>query len=697
MSSAKPSLPTARGESLLRWFDAHWSRLDGWVQRYLPAEDNPLAQTGRLANWSLVWAVVSGIALLIWYRSSLHQAHDSLAVLAESGRSLGGWVRALHRYSSDLAMLFILLHALRMLTALKFTGARWLPWVTGVGMIAVVWFIGWTGYWLVWDQPARQIAVTSMSFLDVLPIFGEPLERLFLTDRLVPSLLFFVVFFLHMLLPMIIAVGLALHLVRLNRVKLLPDRRLKIALVVALGIAAWAVPAPLDPPARMAERPEALTVDAWYLSPLALASRFEQSGLWLAIVGVGLLGAGVPWVLGRRFAPPRRQDETARPSAAFQTTVEIGRCHACTQCMQDCPFDAVQMVPRTDGKPWDHQAWVDPTRCVGCAVCVGSCDSEAMHLPWFDAVSEEPAILAEAQAALKRGAPPVRLALVAWDAIGGAERFDPVRWHRTLPGYQVHGVPTAAWVRPKFVERLLAAGVERVLVVRDGRGESAARDGNRWAEQRLNGERKPSFREQRAGGRRDGVRVLDYTPGGDAVLRREVEAWSSVGASRAPEVRDSRWRGAVVLGSLCALLLAITVGASHLRVTNPEGATPELILSFKAFGPRETAATERSPEELAKLPVHMRGAPVGKPHRLPVEVTLTVDGEAHTRSYAAKGISSDGPAIDVWRLPLAPGPHEIVVRLRDEAGEQVWQGSLEARERHLSVITYEPTVGFRLE
>ncbi|WP_221033235.1 cytochrome b N-terminal domain-containing protein [Actomonas aquatica] len=681
---------------MLRALDAQWARWDGWVQRHLPAEDNPWAQTGRLANWSLVLAVFSGIALLIWYRSSLHQAHDSLAVLAASGRSLGGWVRALHRYSSDLAMLFIALHALRMLTALKFTGARWLPWVSGVGMIVMVWFIGWTGYWLVWDQPARQIAVTSMGFLDALPIFGEPLGRLFLTDRLVPSLLFFVVFFLHMLLPLLIAVGLAAHLVRLTRVKLLPDRRLKIALVVALGIAAWMVPAPLDPPARMAERPEVLTVDAWYLSPLALASRFEKGGLWLAIAGVGLLGAGVPWLLGRRFAP-RRQDEGPRPSALFQTTVEIGRCHACTQCEQDCPYDAVHMVPRTDGKPWDHQAWVDPTRCVGCGVCVGSCDSEAMHLPWFDAVAEEPAIQAVTQAALTQGTGPVRVALVAWDAVGGVQRFDESAWRRTLPGYQVHGVPTAAWVRPKFVERLLAGGIERVLVVRDGRGESAARDGNRWAEQRLMGERKPAFRPQRAGGHDDAIRVFDFTPGGEAGLQQRVAAWSAAGDGASTFSTARSWRGAVVLAGVLGLLLALTVGGSHLRVTNPEGVAPELVLSFKAFGPRETAATERSAEELAKLPVHMRGASVGKPHRLPVEVTLTVDGEANTRTYDAKGISRDGPAIDVWRVNLELGAHVVEIRLRDEAGEQRWQGTVEARERHLNVITYEPTEGFRLE
>ena len=120
--------------------------------------------------------------------------------------------------------------------ARKFSGARWLPWVSGVGLIALVWFIGWTGYWLVWDQPAQQVAVGSMRLLDTLPIFGEPLGRLFVADRMVPSLLFFVVFFLHMLLPLGIAVGLALHLVRVSRVRLFPRWPVMAALTAGLGV-----------------------------------------------------------------------------------------------------------------------------------------------------------------------------------------------------------------------------------------------------------------------------------------------------------------------------------------------------------------------------------------------------------------------------------------------------------------------------
>ncbi len=691
--------PAARGEALLARVDNLLARLDGIFARILPPEADPLGQAGRMANFSLLVAVASGVILLCWYSASHTQAHASLAAL-QAG-SLGAWVRALHRYSSDMVMLFLLVHAGRMFFARKFAGARWLPWVSGMGLVAIVWFIGWTGFWLAWDQPAQKVAAESMRLLDALPVFGEPLGRLFLTDRLVPSLLFFVVFFLHMLLPLGIALGLMAHLIRLNRVRLLPGRRLAVAIFVPLLLAAWLVPAPLDAPAAMAEKAARLTTDVWYLWPVAIALRLQNGTAWLVLGGMFGLAAGVPWLLGRRFAP-RAPETEPRPSADFQTAVETSRCHACTQCVQDCPFDAVRMVPRTDGKRFATQAWVDPSRCVGCAVCVGSCDSEAMHLPWFDAVAIEPRIQAEARAARTRSGSPVRVALVAADACGGMERFHAASWHARLPGYQVYAVPTASWVRPKFVERLLAEGVARVLVVRDARAEAAARDGNRWIADRLAGLREPVFRPARAGGIADGARVLDFNPAAPEQLIREAADFARLGQERekSPDCDAASWSlprvGALV--ALCGAVLTASIGLSHLRVNNPEPASPELVFSFKAFGPSETAAPEASASDQAEVPVHMRGAPRTKPHRAPVRVRLTVDGHSEERLYLAKGISHDGPAISVWREPLSPELHEIVLEVFDEnETPRRWTHRLEAHDRHLHVVTYDPAEGFRLE
>jgi ferredoxin len=672
-------------ERVLVRCDSLCARLDGWMQRWLPAEDNPLAQTGRAANLALIVAVVSGVFMLIWYAPSVHLAHESMKSLA--GRTLGGWMRALHRYSSDLTMLLLAVHAARMFFARKFTGPRWLAWVTGVILLAIVWFIGWTGFWLVWDQPAQQVAVNSMLFLDSFPIFGEPMSRLFAADRLVPSLLFFVVFFLHMLLPLMIAVGLVLHLARLSRVRLLPGRRLALALVAGLAVAAFAVPAPLGPPAQMSVKAQGFTVDAWYLTPLALSLRFGQGGLWLGLAATAAF-AGIPWLLGRRA---RRLDsgEPGPRLTPWQTRVHQPRCHACTQCVQDCPYDAVRMIARTDGKPFDSRAWVDPDRCTGCGVCVGSCDSEAMSLTWFDTQTEEARLAAEVKDAQSEW-----VALVASDIEGGPAYFAQAAWRRRLSGYTVACVPTASWVRPKFVERLLHAGVRGVLVVRDARAESAARDGNAWVGARLAGERKPAFRPQRAAGGR--WQVVDYVPGDDSALTAAATGFRNA-ATPSPGIpsRTLKWLG---LAATTLIVLAAAIAPSHLHVRNPASPEPEFVFSFKALGEMASMAALDAAEE-AKKPVHMRGRATEKPRRQPVAVRITLDGQTLERSFAPKGIGGDGPAIDEWRLPLGPGPRSISIELlRGGISEPLrWSGLIEARPRRLHVVTYGPDQGFRLE
>lgn len=676
--------PGTRFEGAFTRLDRAAAWLDGFVARWLPPECNPLAQAGAAANVALSIAIVSGVALLAWYSPSLQLAYSSVAAM--EAWSVGGWVRAVHRYSSDLAMLFVLLHAARIFLARKFAGPRWLPWVSGVGLIVLIWFIGWTGYWLIWDQPAQQVAVSSMRLLDALPIFGEPLGRLYVADRMVPSLLFFVVFFLHMLLPLAIAIGLAVHLVRVSRAKLFPNRWTTLALCAGLALAAALVPAPLDAPAQMAVKPAALTVDAWYLAPLALALRFQHAGLWIALFGTTAVAAVVPWVLGRR-----------RAAVSYQATVEESRCHACTQCVQDCPFDAITMVARTDGKRFAAQASVDPARCVGCGVCAGSCDSEGIALSWFDTRREEARIENEIAAARSSGGPGW-VAFVAGDIDGAVALFAAARWRDRLPGYQVHFVPTASWVRPKFVEQLLKNGAAGILVVRDARAEAAARDGNRWVLARLAGERNPVYRSERAGGSRSWL-VMDFDPARPRELQRRADAFRTGKKVGLESPRRRHPFSVALAASVLGLVIgAVITGPSRLSVRNPAPREPEFVFSFKALGALTESAVSDASADAAR-PIHMRGRATAKPRRSDVTVRLTIDGVTQERAYRAKGVSRDGPALDEWRETLSPATHTVAVEIlaSPTSAPSRWSGTIAAQLHRVHVVTYDPETGFRVE
>ena len=55
-------------------------------------------------------------------------------------------------------------------------------------------------------------------------------------------------------------------------------------------------------------------------------------------------------------------------------------CRGCGRCAEICPFDAIKMVPSSQGI---FTAEVVRHNCVGCGGCVGRCPVTAMDIPYF--------------------------------------------------------------------------------------------------------------------------------------------------------------------------------------------------------------------------------------------------------------------------------------------------------------------------
>lgn len=672
--------------------DRCFAWLDGLLARWLPADLNPLAQSARVANFALVVAVLSGVLLLLWYSPGGQTSHPS--VLATEQSFIGSWVRAMHRYSSDLAILMILIHALRIFVARKFTGARWLPWVSGILLAGLIWIIGWTGHWLVWDQAAQYVAVTSARILDPIPIFGEPLSRLFASNESVPGLVFFVVFFLHMLLPLLAGVGLAIHVSRLSHFRLLPSRTLAAALLAALTIAALIVPSPLGPAADLTLKPEVITIDGWYLAPLTVAMRLQSTGLLLTVLLTTIICLAVPWIFGKRSAASTGS-VSAIPSKFRQPLVDEQRCHACTQCYQDCPYDAIEMLPRTDHPRFNSVAWVNPDRCMSCFACIGSCDSTAMSLPWFDTRSEENRIATDARHAQPDGSNRW-VALIATDIDGDPGLFEANRWRRLLPGWLVQPVPTASWVRPHLVERLLREGAAGIIIVRDGRGESAARAGNQWVEHRLEGIRNPQFRPHRAGHRRAHM-VIDFNPAQPHAITAAASAFRN--APSIEQTSPNATPGIHRLGAIAvvsAILVAIAVTLSDIPLRNPQPDTPELLLTFKTITPEAEPATEPLTPDPSR-PIHMQGRDTHRSRRDDLTVTMTVGDRSVQQTFRPKGLNRNGPVIGTMPAPLDPGANPVTIILNTGSGSPLeWSGVLHGQQRRTTVITFDDEHTFRI-
>lgn len=677
--------PAPRCEKMLRRLENGWLYLDRLIEKFLPPTLNPLSQLGAMANTSLIIAVISGIVLLIWYSPSVHHAYESLERIRASSW-LGQMIRSIHRYSSDGCLFFVLLHALRIICQRRFTGPRWLAWTTGLLLLSLLWFIGWTGYWLVWDVRGQHAALGTARFIDRLPIFAEPLSRSFLTDQSMPSLLFFVIFFVHMLAPLAIGIGIWMHLMRVNRSKFLTGRAMTLWLVGSLVVLSALLPALSASPASMTVKAQQFTIDWWYLWPMALTDRLGGGALWAFFLTTGLTALTVPWWMAKR-----------RLKTPWKAQVDVPRCMGCTICAQDCPFNAITMVPREDGKKFAVQSYVNPDLCVSCGICTGSCDSQAINLPALNSREVEKNIHAWIDAQKARGVKPF-VAFCCAESSSAALHADADGNSAELPSYRVQTVPCIGWVSAVILERTLQRGAGGVLVVGCGEGDPVAREGMKWFGQRMVGRREPKFDPTKADPSRVRFVQFDRTRRAELLkVAREFQQTSTELPVRTPRKRPLQTAAAI---ALTVGLGAVTFAFSNLPYRTPHSQQPELVVSFNHSGAL-IEARKLTKDELAKRLPHMRAQVNVTRERMPVRLRVQVDGQlVYDQSFQPKGLSKDGPSIAVVRLPQSPGSHQVRVELADTADTDLWtkqwNETVEFQENRNRVVLFDTKSGFSL-
>jgi len=105
--------------------------------------------------------------------------------------------------------------------------------------------------------------------------------------------------------------------------------------------------------------PPTVAIDWFYLPAYPLIDRWGGTAVWVASLGFLALLMLMPWL------PPRRTPAPAR--------VDLANCNGCARCFADCPFGAITMAPRSDGRSYQQEALVNADQCMACGICVGSC------------------------------------------------------------------------------------------------------------------------------------------------------------------------------------------------------------------------------------------------------------------------------------------------------------------------------------
>jgi len=324
-----------------------------------PAE-NPLNHLGALIIFFCWIVLISGIWLLIFFRTSVSGAFDSLEYLTHEQWYLGGIMRSLHRYASDAAIAALFVHIAKEFAFDTYRLKRWFSWVTGVPLVWMVFILGITGYWLVWDELAQYVAITSAELIDSLPIFTDSMAGNFLSDAAMSDRFFTLMAFLHIVgLPIFLVFGIWLHLFRLTRPSINPPRRLMAGTLLCMLVLSFVFPAVSQNKADLATVTQAVNLDWFYLHMYPLVQIGSPGLVWLLLVGISCLICVAPWL------PPAK--------LAGAAVVDLANCNGCQRCADDCPFGAIQMEARSDGRKYEQEAVVDADLCARCGICVGSC------------------------------------------------------------------------------------------------------------------------------------------------------------------------------------------------------------------------------------------------------------------------------------------------------------------------------------
>ena len=448
---------------------------DRLFNRLYSSRYNPLYQSGTLAILCLFILIVTGVYTLFFYR--IGAPYQSVGVLEEQWWG-GRWIRALHTYAADAMIALAAIHVLRLLIQGRTWGPRTLAWITGVVLVGSLLFSGWTGFVLVWDVQGQMLAVEGARILDVLPIFSEPIQRNFISRQGVASSFFFLNLLMHILLPLWALALLWLHTLRVSKPAILPPYKLAVWATAGLTVLAVLYPVGQAPEASFSRLLAVVPIDLFYSAWLIPARHLPAWVTLAGWIGAGAVAMSVPW-----WWKPRWQ-ALLEPAVGNEAL-----CTGCTQCYQDCPYEAVAMVPAPPGNTATQLvARVNPALCLSCGICAGSCAPMVIGPPGRAGRD----LVLEAQHFVERIRP--RPAdIVVMHCVQGASIGAGGAGLAGVHPYPLHCV---AATHTSVVEYLLRRGAGGVYLLACPERDCAYRRGPRWMHERLYNDREAELRER---------------------------------------------------------------------------------------------------------------------------------------------------------------------------------------------------------
>ena len=377
--------------------------------------------------------------------------------------------------------------------------------------------------------------------------------------------------------------------------------------------------------------PGTFPLDPFYLFLMPLGLEMSPGVLWGGFLLLSAFVTAIPWLLRRRPLDPIRVHED--------------RCTGCTLCVVDCPYRALEMVPREDDAKYRQLAIVHEHLCVACGVCVGSCPTEALTLG--DVPAE--ALWDQVRALAESGDQPRIVLTCERHALHGARHLLG-EGATSVAGKPTHVIPVTCvgMVHPGLVTAGLEAGAGDVQIVGCPPADCANREGNTFLQARLDRERVPRLNKDFIGApiTTDWVapdrfrEALDH-PGGQPIANPEEQ----------PSFR--RMVPALLIVTVVTLL---SIAVSNVRFT-PATADDTVIA---------IAMDHRGGAPIRGYPDIEPALDEGIPPRLVVRVD---DQVLLDKTYGVVRADGAETSLAYEQIPIDPGTRRVRVELFDRSGQ----------------------------
>lgn len=631
------------GESILRGARslAALDRATVWLERPVRGVAgshrlNPLPHAGTITVFLLGVVTLSGLYITLFFEFGFEASYRSVSGLEE--HPIQRVMRALHRYSSAALVMTTLVHAWRIFVAARFTGRnrRW-RWISGLTALLLVWLAGVTGYWLVWDVRAQALneAVNGLiggwgwgARLVVRSLFGPGSGATTLL----------VIWFAHLGLTAAIGWFVFRHL-RRTRMAWLPPRVWMGVMGAALLVVSVLLPLGMLAPADSTRLLPAMPIDPFvlFLLPILLSTR-----PWMAITG-----AAVVWLV---IVLLPRMLRRADPDPVV---IDADACTGCELCVIDCPYQALDLVDRPEGRPL---AVLDAETCVACGICIGACAFDAISFP----------ALAEPTTGEPSASPDSNQADAVVIVCDRHDHTAVSASSETAEATTVVPIRCAGMLGPSAISHYYEQGATSVHVVGCAPADCRFGVGNQRASERMAGERAP-----RLPPRWSGMVAEDWVAAGEVALAAAHPGRHPTAAGSVLPFKREAYLGvgAVIAASVLAAALStrapFSAGSAHAGVrvvVDHDAGRPLALAPESGFGPIDSvlvetsgrAGVERRVAEIGATSVALLDWEIGEGDE-DVEVFLIADeARVLVASHPGPLAAGERVLVDVSDVPLPP-------------------------------------------